>query len=244
MNHHVPRVPVQPVSPVVVALQRREGRKFYFIRKKNYIFKNSVCGSRAYLRDEVGIRHEKLLKDVHDCKNSSQLVLQSWFGDSCSRRGLLAFAAAAGVAVNTGSAGLRARRGDRQNRPEVSREAAKESSRPVGVAEQGTGGQHGVGKHPCGGAAFPVRPQKKKTAPELKYRHSLTDAEELRVHAVEVGDKEYPIRPRHIEEEQVAGAQVQEQAPSVHHQQTDQLHREDHSEKRRCAPSQTTAGGE
>lgn len=63
--------------------------------------------SRTYLCDEVGVRHEKLLKDVHDCEKSSQLVLESWFGDSPGRRALLA--SAVGVAVNTGSAGLRVR---------------------------------------------------------------------------------------------------------------------------------------
>lgn len=71
-----------------------------------------------------------------------------------------------------------------------------------------------------------------KPAPELKHHDSLTDAEELRVHAVEVGDKEDSIRPCDIEEEQVTGAQIQNQAASVHHQQADQLHGEDHSEKR------------
>lgn len=65
--------------------------------------------SRRYLGDEVGVRQEKLLKDVHDCKNSSQLVLESRFGDSRARRGLLAFAAAVGLAVNAGRAGLRVR---------------------------------------------------------------------------------------------------------------------------------------
>lgn len=110
VNHHVPGVPVQPVSPVVVALQRRERKEILlYQKKKKSNFYHSVCGSRAYLGDEVGIRHEKLLKDVQDCESSSQLVLESWFGGSCSRRGLLAFAAAVGVAVNTGGAGLRAR---------------------------------------------------------------------------------------------------------------------------------------
>lgn len=80
-------------------------------------------------------------------------------------------------------------------------------------------------------------------APERKLRDSLTNAKELRVHAVEVGDKEDSIRPCHIEEEQVTGTQIQKQATSVHHQQTDQLHREDHSEKRRCGPSESMAGG-
>lgn len=122
-----------------------------------------MCGlsvSRTYLCDEVGVRHEKLLKDVHDCKNGSQLVLESWFGGSRGRRGLLAFAAAVDVAVNAGSAGLRVRGGERHYRPEESWETGEESSRPVRVAEQRTGGQHGVGKHPCGGPTFPVRPQK------------------------------------------------------------------------------------
>lgn len=79
-------------------------------------------------------------------------------------------------------------------------------------------------------------------APELKHHDGLTDAEELRVHAVEVGDKEYSIRPRDIEEEQVTGAQIQNQAASVHHQQVDQLHREDRSGKRRRGPSKIMVG--
>lgn len=72
---------------------------------------NSVCdmrGSREYLRDEVGVRHEQLLQDVHDCKNGSQLVLESRFGVSHSRWALLASTAgAADFAVEAGSAGLR-----------------------------------------------------------------------------------------------------------------------------------------
>lgn len=72
----------------------------------------------------------------------------------------------------------------------------------------------------------------RKMAPERKRHDSLTDAKELRVHAVEVGDEEDSIRPCDIEEEQVTGAQIQKQAASVHHQQTDQLHREDRSEKK------------
>lgn len=76
--------------------------------------------SRRYLCDEVGVRHEKLLQDVHNCKNGSQLVLESRFGVSHSRRALLASAAGAGagagaaagagrLAVEAGSAGLRVR---------------------------------------------------------------------------------------------------------------------------------------
>lgn len=113
---------------------------------------------RKYLCDEVGVRHEKLLQDVDDCKKGSQLVLESRFGGFPWRRALLACAAeAAGLAVNAGSAGLRVRRGERQNRPEEPWETGEESSWPIRVAEQRTGGQHGVGKHPCGAPKLPVR---------------------------------------------------------------------------------------
>lgn len=132
VNHHVPGVPVQPVSPVVVALRRRDVNKFFSTRR--------VDGT--YLCDEVGVRHEKLLEDVHDCKNRPQLVLESWFGGSGARRALLA------AAVNAGGAGPGLRRGERQSRPEESRETGEESSRPVGVAEERAGGQHGVREHP------------------------------------------------------------------------------------------------
>lgn len=65
-------------------------------------------GSRTYLRDEVGVRHEQLLQDVHDCKNGSQLVLESRFGVSHSRWALPASTAgAADLAVEAGCAGLR-----------------------------------------------------------------------------------------------------------------------------------------
>lgn len=38
VNHHVPRVPVQSISPVVVALQRCDVRKFYYIGEKKINF--------------------------------------------------------------------------------------------------------------------------------------------------------------------------------------------------------------
>lgn len=63
-----------------------------------------------YLCDEVGVRHEELFSDVENCKNSSQLVLESQFGSSGDGRGrLVCVAGAADLIVNTGSAGLRVR---------------------------------------------------------------------------------------------------------------------------------------
>lgn len=46
----------------------------------------------------------------------------------------------------------------------------------------------------------------------------LTDAKELRVHAVEVTDKEEGVGSRGVKEEQVAGSEVQEQTSSMDHQ--------------------------
>lgn len=64
----------------------------------------------------------------------------------------------------------------------------------------------------------------------MKQDKRLTNAEELRVHTVEVGDKEQSIRSGGIEKQQVAGAQIQNEPASMHHQQVYQLHRKDHSE--------------
>lgn len=48
----------------------------------------------------------------------------------------------------------------------------------------------------------------------------LTDAEELRVHTVEVGDKEKCVRSRGIKKQQVASGQIQGKTASVYHQDT------------------------
>lgn len=82
-------------------------------------------------------------------------MLQSQLGGSGHRRSLLAFSTGAiDLLVNTGSAGLTVCRGEGQHRPQESWEMGEKSSWPVRVAEQRTGGQHGVGKHPCGGSTF------------------------------------------------------------------------------------------
>ena len=60
----------------------------------------------------------------------------------------------------------------------------------------------------------------------------LTDAEELRVHAVEVGDEDDAERPRGVEEQEVPRRQVEDQASAVHHQQTDLIHGHHHPEGR------------
>ncbi len=110
-----------------------------------------------YLCDEVGVRQEELFNYVENSKNGSQLVLKSHFGGFGDRRGLLAFSAGAvALSVNTGSTGLRVRRGEWQDCPEECWETAEESSRPVRIAEERTGGQHCVGKHPCGGLTFSI----------------------------------------------------------------------------------------
>lgn len=51
----------------------------------------------------------------------------------------------------------------------------------------------------------------------------LTDAEELGVHAVEVGDEDKGEGPCGIKEEQEASREVEHQAPTVHHQPAGQL---------------------
>lgn len=60
---------------------------------------------------------------------------------------------------------------------------------------------------------------------------TLTDAEELGVHTVEVADKEKRVRSCDVKKEQVASGQIQNKAASVDHQQVHQLHRKDHPEK-------------
>lgn len=120
-------------------------------------------GSQTYLCDEVGVRQEELFHYVENSENGGQLVLQSQFGNFGDRRGLLAFGAGAlDLVVNTGSTGLRVRRGERQDSPEERWETGEEFSWPVGVAEEGTGGEHCVGKHPCGGLTFAIRLYKLK----------------------------------------------------------------------------------
>lgn len=49
--------------------------------------------------------------------------------------------------------------------------------------------------------------------------NKLTDAEELRVHTVEVADKDKSIRSCDIKKQQVAGGQIQNKTASMHHQQ-------------------------
>lgn len=51
----------------------------------------------------------------------------------------------------------------------------------------------------------------------------LTDAEELGVHAVEVGDEEEGDGPGGVEEEEEASGEVKHQPPAVHHQQAGHL---------------------
>ena len=67
----------------------------------------------------------------------------------------------------------------------------------------------------------------------MRKSYVLTDAEELRVHAVEVGDEDDAERPRGVEEQEVPRREVEGQASSVHHQQTDLVHRQDHPEQER-----------
>lgn len=54
----------------------------------------------------------------------------------------------------------------------------------------------------------------------IKGGDRLTYAEELRVHTVEVADKEKCIRSRNIKKQQVASGQIQNKTASVHDQQT------------------------
>lgn len=51
----------------------------------------------------------------------------------------------------------------------------------------------------------------------MTHDNRLTNAEELRVHTVEVGDKENSIRSCGIKKQQVAGGQVQDKTTSMHH---------------------------
>lgn len=85
-------------------------------------------------------------------------MLKSHFGSFGGRWSLLALAAGAlNLFVNTRRAGLGVRGGEWQHSPEECWKAPKESSRPVWVAEEGTGGQHCVGEHPCGALTFSIR---------------------------------------------------------------------------------------
>lgn len=52
----------------------------------------------------------------------------------------------------------------------------------------------------------------------VKRGNRLTDAKELGVHTVEVGDKEKCIRSRGIKKEQVSSGQIQTETASMHHQ--------------------------
>lgn len=74
----------------------------------------------------------------------------------------------------------------------------------------------------------------------MKQDNRRTNAEELRVHTVEVGDKEKCIRSRDVKEQQVAGRQIQNETASMNHQQIYQLHRKNQSE--RCAVQQDQSG--
>lgn len=49
----------------------------------------------------------------------------------------------------------------------------------------------------------------------------LTDLEQLRVHAVEVADKENSGRPSDIEKQQIASREVQHETSAMDHHQTD-----------------------
>lgn len=133
------------------------------LKEVNYksFFYDLQCGKRQYrqmyLCDEVGVRQEQLFNYVENSKNGSQLVLKSQFGSFGDGWGLLAFGAGTlDLTVNTGSTGLRVWRGEWQDCPEECWETGEESSWPVGVAEERTGRQHCVGKHPCGRLIYSV----------------------------------------------------------------------------------------
>lgn len=53
----------------------------------------------------------------------------------------------------------------------------------------------------------------------MKQDNRLTDAEELRVHTVKVGDKEKCIWSCGIKKQQVAGGQIQNKTTSMNNQQ-------------------------
>lgn len=59
----------------------------------------------------------------------------------------------------------------------------------------------------------------------------LTDLEELRVHAVKVGDEEAGEGAGGVEKQQVTSCEIQDETAAVDHHETDQLHRQDHPNK-------------
>lgn len=154
---------------------------------------------KTYLCDEVWIRHEKLLSYVKNSKNSSQLVLKSHFGSFCRILCNWMFVAV-DFRVKAGSAGLNLLCGERQDSAEQRWEARKESPWPISVAEERTCCQHRVGEHPWTGLKIQVntrqwRKQRLYSCPESEWSSTLTDAEQLRVHAVEIRHEEKRKRP-------------------------------------------------
>lgn len=104
--------------------------------------------TQPYLCDEVRVGQEQLFSHVHNGEESRQLVFQLGFRELGDQRAVLwCCGCALGLGINTGSAGLWGRRCEREHDPEESREIGKKASGPVGVAEERTRGQHGVGKH-------------------------------------------------------------------------------------------------
>jgi len=99
----------------------------------------------------VRVRQEQLLSHVEEGEGSCQLVSEAGLVDWRRGRVLLNL-----LWIDTGGAGLGARGREGQQTPQGGREAAEEPPGPVGVAEERTGGQHGVGKHSCQGSGFTV----------------------------------------------------------------------------------------
>ena len=67
------------------------------------------------------------------------------------------FAALLDLGINARAAGLGPWGREGQQDAQGRREAGEESPGPVGVAEERAGGQHGVGKHPCGEAIYAIQ---------------------------------------------------------------------------------------
>lgn len=100
----------------------------------------------------MGIGHEKLLHDVHNGEDGGHLVSEALCGGFRNCLCVCSLVRAARqTGIETRGARLRRQRNHGQDGPKELWEMAEEAPGPVGVAKQGTRGQHGVGKHSCMG---------------------------------------------------------------------------------------------